>query len=535
MARRPRLTSTPLEMPPEERDTGTSAGWLSTLGLGAAARSAPGSRSDLGSRLGLASRSQLGSSTGDGEEVPYDGPVTEDFVFAIYTTPARMPLVRAGRAWRKGCRTVVASNEALPETLQSEAERHNETWLVLPDNTREQSKTPADFRGALLPGAAHRLLKGGYKWMLWADDDTMWFPPGALRLLRRWDHTLVHAITDNFWPENMRIPMWVAVRCLPCDSNPRPGDTASEGVLTTADNFTAPLACPVCTAKTLCDNLGAFGWQYGEWIELQGEGMCDREPIPWPENEAFSAHGGTGVAISVGAATLIAATDEFEQCVHDPDGWMKEGGYLGGERWNSGGDGIFTRCLWTAGYGVTDTGTALEGPHQRVDRLEYWAFNATNKRDFMQFSEYDRTWRRRERKRLFGGTGQGSGNLRELQDMLAQWPGPDATDGSGGGGGARSDGGSDGVETPADECLGDVFCLAELERVQRLVSSHAGAKYSSDLRSHGRSLRRLFRSHQRLLLRLGWLQPPLPERPPAPGSPLLGIAAAEASSVDGTA
>lgn len=101
MARRPRLTSTPLEMPPEERDTGTSAGWLSTLGLGAAARSAPGSRSDLGSRLGLASRSQLGSSTGDGEEVPYDGPVTEDFVFAIYTTPARMPLVRAGRAWRK--------------------------------------------------------------------------------------------------------------------------------------------------------------------------------------------------------------------------------------------------------------------------------------------------------------------------------------------------------------------------------------------------------------------------------------------------
>ncbi len=45
---------------------------------------------------------------------------------------------------------------------------------------------------------------------------------------------------------------------------------------------------------------------------------------------------GAGVAISVGAATMIAATDDFEACVRDPDGWMKEGGYLGGERWNSG-------------------------------------------------------------------------------------------------------------------------------------------------------------------------------------------------------
>lgn len=32
---------------------------------------------------------------------PYLGPLTEDFVFAIYTTPGRMPLVRAGRAWRQ--------------------------------------------------------------------------------------------------------------------------------------------------------------------------------------------------------------------------------------------------------------------------------------------------------------------------------------------------------------------------------------------------------------------------------------------------
>lgn len=58
-------------------------------------------------------------------------------------------------------------------------------------------------------------------------------------------------------------------------------------------------------------------------------------------------------------------------------------------------------------------------------------------------NEWGRRVRRRERKRLFGGTGQGSGNLRELQDMMAQWQ-PAST------------------ASPADECLGDVFCLAEV-------------------------------------------------------------------------
>ena len=58
-----------------------------------------------------------------------------------------------------------------------------------------------------------------------------------------------------------------------------------------------------------------------------------------------------------------------------------------------------------------------------------------------------------------------------------------------------------------------------------MVSSHAGAKYTSDLRGHGASLRRLHAAYQRLLLRLGWVQPPLPERLPAPGSPLLLAAA----------
>jgi hypothetical protein len=41
------------------------------------------------------------------------------------------------------------------------------------------------------------MFKGNYKWMLWGDDDTMWFPYGARRLLHNWDHSLPHAITGG--------------------------------------------------------------------------------------------------------------------------------------------------------------------------------------------------------------------------------------------------------------------------------------------------------------------------------------------------
>ncbi len=45
--------------------------------------------------------------------------------------------------------------------------------------------------------ASHRVLRGGYKWMLWGDDDTIWFPHGASALLRNWDHTLPHLISGR--------------------------------------------------------------------------------------------------------------------------------------------------------------------------------------------------------------------------------------------------------------------------------------------------------------------------------------------------
>jgi len=413
---------------------------------------------------------------------------TEDFVYALFSDPHRMPIVRAGRAWRQGCRTVIATNEiALTAEERAEADLHNEIWIVYPDNTREESSGVADMRGAILPVLAHRVLKGEYKWMLWGDDDTMWFPHGASALLRSWDHTSPHLISDNWWPENRRIPGKNAARCMPCHAHARPGDSVKHGLVKTAHDFLAPVGCPVCTSRMLCENLANFGWHYDEWRAREGDGACD-DLSNWPE-PTTSEHGGTGMAISVAAAQQVAGTDEFEQCVHDPRGWNRTS-YIYGQRWNQGGDAIFMRCMWRAGIGGTDAGTVMEGPLQLVDRLEWWDFRASSSLDMMQHEDFDRGWRRRERKRLFGGISHT--NLRELQDMMAQWEDPQLA--------------------PQPSCNGDPWCLAELAWVPRIVSSHAKASEAPDLAAHELAMVDLYQSHRQLLQRLGAPLFELPER-----------------------
>lgn len=61
---------------------------------------------------------------------------------------------------------------------------------------------------------------------------------------------------------------------------------------------------------------------------------------------------------------------------------------------DTGGDAVVTRCLWRAGIGITDTGTAMEGPHQPVTRLEWWNFTAMSPADFDSHSDFDLSWLR---------------------------------------------------------------------------------------------------------------------------------------------
>ena len=91
----------------------------------------------------------------------------------------------------------------LPSTKEriSDGRRHNEFWGDYPDIWDEpwgRVHRPFDSRAAMAPFVAHQLLKRegvDYKWMLYGDDDTMWFMSAVLDLLREYDSELPYFIS----------------------------------------------------------------------------------------------------------------------------------------------------------------------------------------------------------------------------------------------------------------------------------------------------------------------------------------------------
>ena len=66
----------------------------------------------------------------------------------------------------------------------------------------QHAKRPGDLRSAITPFLAHSYLVNTsrpYKWMLYGDDDTLFFIPNVLRLLEGLDHLVPLAISDDLW------------------------------------------------------------------------------------------------------------------------------------------------------------------------------------------------------------------------------------------------------------------------------------------------------------------------------------------------
>lgn len=91
----------------------------------------------------------------------------------------------------------------LPSTKERilDGKRHNEFWGDYPDIWDEpwgRVHRPFDSRAAMAPFVAHQLLKReglDYEWMLYGDDDTMWFMSALLDLLRDYDSELPYFIS----------------------------------------------------------------------------------------------------------------------------------------------------------------------------------------------------------------------------------------------------------------------------------------------------------------------------------------------------
>ena len=92
-------------------------------------------------------------------------------------------------------RTFVAGNAPAPDALVQEGKAHNETWSYYPDDVFLRSLYGGETRAALVPYLAHASFGDSYKWLLYGDDDTLWFTESVLKLLEDFDPDLPYFIT----------------------------------------------------------------------------------------------------------------------------------------------------------------------------------------------------------------------------------------------------------------------------------------------------------------------------------------------------
>ena len=95
-------------------------------------------------------------------------------------------------------RTVVVTNYTdSPQSPYPSA--RGESWTFYPDAKPVRSFYPGDQRAALAPFLAYKRLGDTFKWLLYGDDDTVFFTEAALNLASKMDPGLPYVITDNIW------------------------------------------------------------------------------------------------------------------------------------------------------------------------------------------------------------------------------------------------------------------------------------------------------------------------------------------------
>ncbi|EFJ48850.1 hypothetical protein VOLCADRAFT_90525 [Volvox carteri f. nagariensis] len=282
-----------------------------------------------------AAASTKGSSLQHEEKVVHD----DDFVVALGSSTTRLTLAQSTRSYRAGMRTLIMTdNETMVPHLNKVYGKYREVYEYFPDEDvpdvrKWHAKNPGDYRAAVAPFAAHRQFGDKYKWMLYGDDDTVFFMPGVRKLVAQFDHNLPIALSDNLWHDSSH-PRLEAVRCLPCGFNTSllrvPSAKNTTDGTPAAANYTPRPACPFCTPVDACPP-----WK----PECKGGG---------------GAHGGAGIILSVGLMRKLLYDDAIacmESIFHC-----------------SGGDCLVSRCIWRAGYGFTDPGLSLmyDDPYDHI-------------------------------------------------------------------------------------------------------------------------------------------------------------------------
>lgn len=255
----------------------------------------------------------------------------DHMIVAMPSDRSHLPLVEASRAWRKDIRAYVALNDtALAATHRNQTDAR-EIWGYYPDDWPLKGLHAGDTRAALTPFLAHQMYAGNYSWLLYGDDDTVFFIDSVSELLQDFDPSLPYLITDHYWwadktdAEAHFHPHERAPRCLPCHWTQEDQERSLR-----ADGykpFVGYPACP-CTAEHIC--------RYDE------RGFFDEDcSMPVHPHRAYSIHGGAGAIMSIGLMERLPLSF-MEDCMAEMSG--------------TGGDAFLSRCVWKAGYAFTDPG-----------------------------------------------------------------------------------------------------------------------------------------------------------------------------------
>ncbi|KAG2491057.1 hypothetical protein HYH03_010503 [Edaphochlamys debaryana] len=255
----------------------------------------------------------------------------KDFVVAQPSCVHRVPLTKFTRKWRggkEGIRSfVLLNNSALVDELNSDpASKENlETYGFYEDDSVEggswRGGNVGDTRAAVTPFLAHKHFGETYKWMLYGDDDTLFYMPGVLKLLAHFDPNQPLAITDNLWYYSAH-PTPYAPRCLPCGFN--------LSTIATNHSFNPRPACPFCTRAFACATYGPRYHCNATHRDLFAAELDPRVTTPSPPPAARAAEdredvdgrhlGGAGAAASAAlppaersrrAAAMRSLADSF--------------------------------------------------------------------------------------------------------------------------------------------------------------------------------------------------------------------------------
>lgn len=240
--------------------------------------------------------------------------------------------------------------------------------------------------------------------MLYGDDDTVWYLPSLLKLLADYDYEQPMAITDNLW-YNGRHPNLHAPRCLPCSTDmsqmpslhalmstpnaitsynklrqQRPGPSAESFAVNSSmlygTRYRPEPACPYCTVEKACSANGKLH----AWVDADGGGAAAKgssrggssssgssgtsdsggsrrvhRRLHWKQKQPTSsvqqckiplAHGGAGIILSIGLLRKLQY-DQMYECFMSLHG-------------ASGGDAMFSICLWRMGIAFTDPGVSMQ-------------------------------------------------------------------------------------------------------------------------------------------------------------------------------